>query len=360
MRRDRVRRLGIVGVMLGLVCLGVAGERAAVLDDSQLMKRQARVEPLAAGFFRRRPAVTIPILHGVRWTDAGPAGVSLEVQAEAVSRRPRRVGLLTFLSFQEIVATKVRVRVAHQRHGADRDRGANSASEAFNQLQGTLAGLQAMVREGLDSGPDPAHFFTRTFLSGAVFESFVVEVARDGGVGRLRSRTMTTAPGGPGWILQGVQVEATDGRRLTIYEATWTSHGRLVAHGAYALEENRERAAGPRGCFLVRLSDAVEFRRLVPGDADAALCAPNPLVLQGPPGLPALAMPFPEAGGAAVSVQAIPLLQVLPFLPLPAIPLPAHGGHRADRLKQWLLPSLTPGLSPSATGRAWEGPDSPE
>lgn len=351
MRRDRVRRLGIVGVMLGLVYLGVAGERAAVLDDCQLVTREGRVGPPAEGFFRRRPAVNIPILHGVQWTDAGPAGVSLEVQAEAVSRRPRRVGLLTFLSFQEIVATKVRVRVAGQRHGADRDRGANSASEAFNQLQGTLASLQAMVREGLHSEPDPAHFFTRTFLSGAVFEGFVLEVVRDGGVGRLRSRMMTTAPSGPGWILQGVQVEATDGRRLTIYEATWTSHGRLVAHGPYSLEENRERAAGPRGCFLVRLSDAVEIRRLVPGDADAVLCAPNPLVVQGPPGLPAMAMLFPEAGGAAVSVQAIPFLQVLPFLPLPAIPLPAHGGHRADRLKHWLLPIMAPGALGVSQGR---------
>lgn len=356
MRRDRMHRLGIVGVMLGLVCLGVAGEHAAVLDDSQLMKREGRVGPLAEGFFQRRPAVNIPILHGVRWTDAGPAGVSLEVQADAVSRRPRRVGLLTFLSFQEIVATKVRVRVIGQRHGADRDRKANSASEVFSQLQGTLASLQAMVREGLHSEPDPAHFFTRTFLSGAVFEGFVLEVARDGGVGRLRSRTMTTAPGGSGWILQEVQVEATDGRRLTIHEAIWISDGRLVAHGPYRLEENRERAAGLRGCFLVRLSDALEFRGLVLGDADAALCAPNPLVVQDPPGLPAMAMLFPEGGGASANLQAIPLVQVLPFLPLPAIPLPAHGGHRADRLKQWLLPILAPGALRMSQGR-YQGRD---
>jgi len=324
----------MLGVMLALVCVGVSGEHAAVLDGSQLMKREGRVGALAEGIFQRRPAVSIPMLWGVQWTDAGPAGVSIEVQADAVSRRPRRVGPLTFESFQEIVATKVRVRVVGQRHAADRDRKANSAFEVFRQLQGRLASLYAMVRGGLHSEPDPAHLFTRTFLSGVVFEGLVLEVVRDGGVGRLRSRTMSTAPGGLGWILQGVQVEATDGRRLSIDEAIWIGDDRLVAHGPYSLEENQKRAAGPRGCFLVRLSDAVEIRGPILGDADAALCAPNPLLVQGPSGLPAMAMPFPEGGGAWPTMKVIPFVKKLPFLGLPSIPVQALRSHRVDRLKQ--------------------------
>lgn len=326
-------RLCMLGVMLALVCLGVSGEHTAALDGSQLIKREGRVGALAEEIFQQQPAVSIPMLWGVQWADTGPAGVSIKVQANTVSRRPRQVGPFTFESFQEIVATNVRVRVVGQTHATDRDRKASSAFKVFSQLQGRLAGLYAMVRGGLHSESDPSHLFTRTFLSGMVLEDLILEVVRDGGVGRLRSQTMSTAPEGLDWILHGVQVEATDGRSLTIDEAIWIEDGRLVAHGPYALEENQKRTAGPRGCFLVRLSDIVEIRGPILEDAAAALCTSNLLLVQNPSGLPAMAMPFSEGGGAWPNLQMAPLVKKLPFLAVPAIPVRGSGDHRADRRK---------------------------
>lgn len=329
MRRDRAPRLGMLGAILALICLGVSGEYAAVPGDSQLIKREGQVGLLADGISEPDPVVGVPMLWGVQWTDTGRAGVSMKVQADAVSRRPRRVGPLTFESFQEIVATKVRVRIGGQ-SAVDRNRKTNNGSKILEQLQKRLINLYAMAHGGLHSKPDPANLFTQTFLSGVVFEDLVLEMVRNDGVGRLRIQTMSTAQGGSGWDLQGVEVEATDGRRLTIHEAKWIRNGRLVAYGPYSLEKNGKRAAEPRGCFLVRLSNAVEIRGPIRGDAEAAVCTPSLLLMQGPSELPAMAMPFPEGGGVWPNKQMFRFVMKLPFLPLPAIPLLASEGHRTD------------------------------
>lgn len=329
MRSDRPPRLGMLGVTLTLICLGIAGERAAVPGDSQLMRREGRPGLLVEGISEPEPAVGVTMLRGVRWTDTGRTGVSMKVQADAVSRRPRRVGPLTFESFQEIVATRVRVRIGGQLRAANRNRKTHNGSEILEQLQKRLINFYALTHGGLHSEPDPAKFFSQTFLSGVVFEDLALEVVQDGGVGRLRIQTMSAAPES-GWNLQGVEVEAADGRRLTIHEAKWIRNGRLVAYGPYSLEKNGKRAVEPRGCFLVRLSNAVEIRGPIRGDAEAAVCTPNLLLMQGLSESPAMAMPFPEGGGVMPNTQTFRFIKKLPFLPLPAIPVLAPGDHRAD------------------------------
>lgn len=329
MRRDRAPRLGILGAILALICLGVSGEYAAIPGDSQLVRREGQVGTLAEGISEPDPVVSVPMMWGVQWTDTGRAGVSMKVQADAVSRRPRRVGSLTFESFQEIVATKVRVRIDGQ-PPADRDPTTNNGSEILDQLQKRLVNLYAMAQGGLHLEPDPANLFTQTFLSGVIFEDLVLEMVRDDGVGRMRIQTMSTAPEGSGWNLQGVEVEATDGRRLAIHEAKWIRNSRLVAYGPYSLEENGKRAAEPRGCFLVRVSNAVEIRGPIRGDAEAAVCTSSQLLMQGPSELPTMTVPFPEGGGVWPNKQMFRFVMKLPFLPLPAIPLLAPEGHRTD------------------------------
>jgi hypothetical protein len=309
------------GAMLALICLGLSGEYAAVHDGSQRIKREGRAGALAGRIFKSQPAVSVPMLWGVQWTDTGPAGMSVKVQANAVSRRPRRMGALTFESFQEIVATKVRVQVVDEMRATYRNRKANNTSEVLDHLQERLVSLYAMARGGLPSKSDPAHLFTQTFLSGVVFEDLILEVMQDGGVGRLHIETMSTAPEGLGWNLQGVQVEATDGRHLSIREAKWIRSGRLVAYGPYSLEENQKRAAEPRGCFLVRLTDAVEIHGPIQGGVEAALCSPNLLLIQGPSELPVTAMPFPEGGGIWSNKPMFRFVKKLPFLALPTIPV---------------------------------------
>lgn len=326
MHRNLAHRLGTLGVVVALIGLGIPGEHASGLGNSQAITRADRVGTLTEGLFRQQPVVSTPMLWGVQWTDAGPAGVRIDVKADAVSRRPRRVGPLTFESFQEVVATRVQVRIVGQRHAADRDRKDSSAFKVFSRLQGRLAELYAMARGGLHAESDPARLFTRTFLSGVVFEDLVVETVRDtgGDVGRLRSQTMSAAPGGSGWNLQGLHVEATDGRRLTIHEGTWSRNGRLVARGPYVLEENRQRGAGPDGCFLIDIRDTVAIRGPIMGDEDTALCVPNPL--QGKDSL----------GLSAMSTDSS-------FLPLPMLFPQKRGDHRAARLKPWLLSIMTTG-----------------
>lgn len=324
MHRDRAPRSAAPLLALALVCLGLSGERSAVRGDPQFgISTERRVAILAEGISEPEPAAGVPMLWGVQWTDTGPAGASVQVQADTVSRRPRRVGLLTYESFQEIVASKVRVRVVDQPRAADPHRKTNQASKLLGQLQERLVGLYAMARGGLHVKPDPAQVFTQTFLSGVVFEDLVVEVVRDGGVGRLHIETMSTAAEGLSWNLQGLQVEATNGRRLTIHEATWIEGSRLVAYGPYVLEENRQRAAEPRGCFLIRLTDRVEVRGPMRGNEEAALCAPNPLqvLAQSPSESPVTAMPFSQGGGIWPNKQMFHVVKKLPFLAMPSIPI---------------------------------------
>lgn len=322
MRRDRALRRRMPLVALALVCLGLAGERVVVRGDPQLRTNTGgRVAILPEGISEPESGAGVPMLWGVQWTDTGPAGASVKVQADAVSRRPRRIGPFTFESFQEIVATKVRVRVVDQLRAVDRNRRANHISKVLGRLQERLVGLYAMARGGLHSKPDPADVFTQTFLSGVVFEDLVLEVVGDEGVGRLYIETMSTAQEGPGWNLQGVHVEATDGRRLTIHEAAWIEGSQLVAYGPYSLEENGERAVEPRGCFQVRLTDGVEIRGPILGDAEATLCSPSLLLIQSSPELPAAAMPFSEGGWVWPNKQMFRVVKKLPFLALPTIPV---------------------------------------
>jgi hypothetical protein len=307
--------------MFALISLGLSGEHDAGIVGSQHIRREGRVGTLTERIFKPQPAVSVPMLWGVQWTDTGLAGVSIKVQADAVSRRSRRIGALTFKSFQEIVATKVRVRVVDQLRAGDRDRKTYHISQALGRLQERLVGFYVMARGGLHSKPDPANVFTHTFLSGVVFEDLALEVVRGGVVGRLRIETMSIATEGPGWNLHGIQVEAIDGRRLSIREAKWIRNDQLVAYGPYALEENQERASGPRGCFLIRLTDVVEIHGPIQEDADAALCAPNLFLIQSPPELPAAAMPFPKGGGVWPNKQSFRFVKKLPFLVLPTIPV---------------------------------------
>jgi hypothetical protein len=314
--------------------VGLSGERAVIRGVPQRgTSTEGRVAILAEGISEPEPTAGVPMLWGVHWTDIGPAGASVKVQADAVSRRPRRVGPLTFESFQEIVVTKARVRIVDQLRVADHDRKPNRLSKVFKRLQERLISLYAMAQGGLHVKPDPADVFTQTFLSGVVFEDLVVEVVGDDGVGRLRMETMSTAQEGSGWNLQGVQVEATDGRRLTIHEATWIEGSRLVAYGPYSLEGNRKRAVEPRGCFQVRLNDAVEIRGPIRGDADAALCAPSLLMIQGPSESPTAAMPFVEGGWVWPNKQMFRFVKKLPFLALPTIPV-LDVQHATDRFQE--------------------------
>lgn len=338
MHRKRTPRLGTLGVIVALIGVGIPGEYASDLDHSQATTRADRVGTLTDGIFQGRPAVSIPMLWGARWTDSGPAGVRIEVQVDTVSRRPRRVGALTFKSFQEVVAAGVQVRMGGQKRAADRDHKPDSAFTVFSRLQGRLVGLYAMAHGELYTEPDQAGFFTRTFLGGVVFENLLVEIAQDGGVGvgRLRSRTMSTAPGGLSWTLHGVHVETTDGSRLVIDEAIWNNNGRLVARGPYVLENHQQREAGADGCFLVDLSDTVAIRGPIMGDEDAVLCAPNPLQGQDALGLSAMAVPFPDG-------EAVPHAQMLPFLSLPTLLPQEPGGHRSRYLKPWLLSIMATG-----------------
>lgn len=322
----RSLRLGAHGVMLAFVCLGIPGEYASGLGNSQAITRADRVGTLTDGIFQEQPVRSTPMLWGVRWADIGPSDMRIEVEADAIHRRPRRVGPLTFKSFQEVVAAGVRVRMRGQKHAADHDHKPGSAFKVFSRLRGRLADFYAMAHGGFQAESDPSRFFTRTFLSGVVFEDLLVEtVPADGvGVGRLRSRTMSISQRGSGWTMQGLTVETTDGRRLTIHEAMWNRNGRLVTHGPYVLEENQQREAGSDGCFLIDIRDTVAIRGLIKGDKDAALCAPNPL--QGRDSL----------GLSAMTTDS-------PFLPLPMLFPEKQGAHRAARLKPWLLSVMTSG-----------------
>lgn len=69
------------------------------------------------------------------------------------------------------------------------------------------------------------------------------------------------------WLEPGISRprRQRDGRHLSIREAKWIRVVRLVAYGPYSLEENQKRAAEPRGCFLVRLTDAVEIHGPIQG-----------------------------------------------------------------------------------------------
>jgi hypothetical protein len=266
--------------------------------------------------------------RGVQWTDTELPGVNIQVKTDAVSRRPRQVGPFTYKSFQEIVATKVRIRVVDHMQATDRNRKAGSAFEVFSHLKGRLVGLYALTRGGLHSKPDPARLFTQTFLSGVIFEDLVFEVVQDGGMGHLYSRTVSAAPDGRGWTLQGVQVEGTDGRRLTVDKAMWSKDSGLVAYGPYSFEEDENRVVGPRGCFLIRFSNVVEIHGPILGGADATLCTPNPSLAQNSSGLPTMALLGPDGGEAWPNLQAIPYVKKLPFPGVPPFPLQAPVGHR--------------------------------
>lgn len=320
--------------MLALVCLGIPGEHAAILNGSQLVTQADRSGFLAEALFQQEQVLSAPIMRGAKWTDTGPTGVKVTVQADAVSRQPRKVGPFTLESFQEIVASRLLVRVADQGDRVARNHKSNVAFEAFRQLQRRLVGFYAMANGGLHSELDPTHLSTQSVLGGVVLEDLVFEMVRDSRAGRLRIQTMSTAQDGLGWILQGVQVEATDGRRLTIDEAIWNENGRLIASGPYSLEDNRKRTGGSRGCFFVRLGAAVEIRQPIHGDMDAALCVLNPLLIRDSIELPAIPTPFSGGAEAWPSLQMAHLVKKLPFPALPQTLLQTPRGQRGDRLKR--------------------------
>lgn len=322
------------GIVLALVCLGISGEHATILNGSQLVTKEGRAGFLPEAIFHQEQVLSIPIMRGVQWTDTGPTGVNVTVQADAVRRRPRKVGPFTLESFQEIVASRLRVRVAGQGDGANRNHKSNISFGIFRQLQRRLISFYAMARGGLHSKLDPTHLSTQTVLSGVVLEDLVFETVRDSRAGRLRIQTMSSAPDGLGWILQGVQIEATDGRHLTIDEAIWDGNGRLIASGPYSLEENRKRAVGPHGCFLVHFSDALEIRGPIQGNADAARCASNPLLIQDSFGLSAMPTPFSGGEIAWPNLQMAHLVKKFPFPAFPQTLLQAPRGQRADRQRR--------------------------
>lgn len=354
MGSELVRRISIVGATLLLGGLGVAGDHRILSGAPSLPMAGDRAAPADATFFKPQPRAEIPILNRVHWREVGPGGVGLEIQADAVRRRPRRVGLLTFQSFHELVAVDVRVRVPGNPSASNPTHRRGRTPDTFERIKESLGTLQAMVRDSSPADSDPAQLLTRTFLTGVIFEEFALEMGEGSRGGRLSSRTLTPVPAGPGWVLREVQVEAADGRRLTIAAAEWAGPGRLVARGPYTLEQGPVRQTGSRGCFLIQVSGSLRFRELTSANDRDTPCALARSAGIGSPQIQTTAIIPPGGGGSPAAFQAaVPLEPMLRFLPL--VPLPARGGRKTDRLKQWLLPSLTPGLLPGTLPGSREG-----
>lgn len=350
MKGHLARRVGVLGLTLLIGCLATAEDRRSVVDDhNAVVDRALR----GAVFLKERPPGDTPFLRTVYWNDVGPDG-SFEGWADAVSRRPRRGGLLTLLSHYEIVAVNVRIRV----NGADLPNNPlrrDAAQDIFQQLQRTSGALKVMVRDGSRSEPGPALTLTRTFLSGVVLEGFRLEGAQGHRGGHLRSRLMTTAPDGAGWSLQGVQIEAVDGRHLTIAGAEWRRDGSLVATGPYTLEKGRMKRTGLRGCFLIHISSSLSFRQVPAAKTMNTLCAPALLATGSQPRSPATAMLHREGRGSPGALPAAILVeQMLRFLP--TIPVPAHAGPHPDQQRA-LSPSPASGPRPRALPWSPDGGD---
>ncbi len=325
MKARCARWVGIVGLTLFIGCFATAGDRRITVDDNARTV-VAHAFPEAA-FLKQGPPGGTPFLRTVYWTDVGPDD-SFEGWLDSVSRRPRRAGLFTLLSYYEIVAVNVRVRV----NGASRSQNTlrrNAAQNTFQQLQRTRNALREMTRDGSGTEPGSGVNLARTFLSGVVVERFSLEGPQGQGGGHLHSRLMTTGQAGEGWSLQGVQVEAADGQRLTIAGAEWRRDGSLVATGTYTLEKDRTTRTGLQGCFLIHIDGPLSFRQVSATTARNTVCAPALPVAGSAPWSPAMPL-FHHDGRDARAAWPIAIL-VQPMLgSLPTTPVPALAGTHPD------------------------------
>ena len=260
--------LAAIPLLCGLLATSDGRERASGQATDHLGRPVGQL-PIA-----RRPSREISFLQGVHWVDVNAeGGVVLEGWADAVNRRPRRSGVFTLLSYQEIVAVNVRLRLGGARPEIPARRRSEPDSGVFQHVQGTIEALRTMVRdEGRQEGERTA-LLTRTFPGGTVLERLSLEGLGDDRRGRLWSQRLTAVPGSMGWLLEDVRIEPGDGRRLTTAAARWTDDGRLVASGPYVLEAGMRRQAGTSGCFAVRPTGPIRFQRLS-AERDAMCASP--------------------------------------------------------------------------------------
>jgi hypothetical protein len=316
------RYAGVLGLTALVGWLATAEDRRIMVADSA---RGVVNRALQSAVLRQpsTPAVS-PFLRTVSWADVGP-GWSFEGWADAVSRQPRRAGPFTLLSYYDLVAVNVRIRV----NGADssgRRLQRDPAQETFQQLRRTTSALRAMVRDGSPTEPGHAVVLTRTFLAGVVIEGFFLEGAEGPRGGFLRSRLMTSAEAGEGWVLQDVEAQAADGRRLTIARATWKKDGSLEASGPYTLVRGTSSREGPEGRFSIDPGDSLTFRRLPALKTLPFAIVPGPAVTS-----PQLLWPVPVAlshhgrGSRATLPLVEQLLHVLPTQPTDRPGCPCSG-----------------------------------
>jgi len=319
------RRVGIVGLAWFLGHLAAAGDRPiAVGGNPGTVVNRAFEE---AALRKHAPPEGTPVLRMVHWTDVGPDD-SFEGWVDSVGRRPRRAGAFTLLSYQEIVAVNVRVRV----NGASRSHnalGRDATQDTFQQLQRTRDALREMTRDGARAEPGSGVNLTQTFLGGVVVERFSLEGSQGPGGGRLHSRLMTTSQAAEGWSLQEVLVEAASGQRLTIESAEWRRDGSLVATGAYTLEKSHTTRTGRDGCFLIHVDGRFSFRPVSASRARNTACAPAPPLASNAPVWPAMPLFHRDRRDARVAWPMAILVQPM-LRALPTTSVPALAGAHAD------------------------------
>jgi hypothetical protein len=220
----------------------------------------------------RQAQIVTPFLRGVSWSDVGDDG-SFEGWVDTVSQRPQRAGPFTLLSYYEIVAVNVRIRVNGADPSGRRAVASDNTRGSFRQLQRTTSALRTMVRDDARTDPRRTVDLSRTALSRIVVDGFSIEGNPADRGGHLRSRLMVSAQSGEGWSLHDLHVEASNGRQLTIASAEWRKDGSLTAAGMYTVTQGSARRTGRHGCFAVDVGDAFGFRRIPASNASGTACA---------------------------------------------------------------------------------------